>query len=629
MASMASRRSAAVSRPRTRLYLAVTLLTPLLVLGAAEGMLRVVWRGASLPLFGPATEGGGRLRVASGIVGRRYFPAERFAPSPPHDPFAKDKPKNAFRIFVMGESATAGFPYPHNGTFSRVLRDALHDVLPHDSVEVVNLGIAATNSYQLLDLLPEVLAEHPDAVLVYAGHNEYYGAFGVGSTVRTAGSPALVRAYLAAKHWRIPALLDRGVAAVRQRIAPPPATDVATASFMETVVADQDIRLDSPRFRAGERQFADNLSLLLARLRATGIPAFVGSLVSNERSQPPFAADGNAGPNGALAAWSEGNARLARGDTTGARTMLRRARDLDVVRFRAPSSFNAIIRRACDAQGATYVPVAEQFAATSPDSLPGSELLLEHVHPTRAGAVLMARVFYQALRSARFLGRQAQEQALAPWERYQERMALSPFDERIAAHTVASLRARWPFVRASQQGDYRATYRPVDARDSLALLVSRGGLPWEAAKVRRVEALIEAGKADEALMEVAGLLRDAPLQALPHELSGRALFVANREIEADSAFRQAWTLGGSVGSAYALGLLALRRKDGAEGIRWLLRAVQVEPTNAQALYQLSLAFAISGDAPRARATASRLAEVAPHFPNLAEWMQQLGLQPPR
>jgi lysophospholipase L1-like esterase len=64
--------------------------------------------------------------------------------------------------------------------FSREVADALRDVLPSDTVEVVNLGIAATNSYAILDFSREIIDQHPDAVMIYAGHNEYYGALGVG-----------------------------------------------------------------------------------------------------------------------------------------------------------------------------------------------------------------------------------------------------------------------------------------------------------------------------------------------------------------------------------------------------------------------------------------------------------------
>ena len=138
-----------------------------------------------------APVGGGRYLSANPAIGRRYFPGAAAAPAPPVELFAADKPANGVRLFVMGESTTAGFPYPHNGTFSRVLQDVLRDALPQDSVEVVNLGIAATNSYTVADLAREVAAQQPDAVLIYAGHNEYYGVLGAASTLG-ASTPALI-----------------------------------------------------------------------------------------------------------------------------------------------------------------------------------------------------------------------------------------------------------------------------------------------------------------------------------------------------------------------------------------------------------------------------------------------------
>ena len=199
------------SAGRRALFIAVTALTPLLLFGLVEGTLRLLWKGGDIPAFEPAVTNSTTLLAPSPRVARRYFAGEAMPPAPPTDVFAADKSAHALRLFVLGESTAAGFPYPHNGTFSRVVRDALHDVLPNDSIEVVNVGIAATNSYTLVDLTNDVLAQHPDGVLIYAGHNEYYGALGVGSTIRTGSSPRLVRASLAAQRWRTVRLLRIGI----------------------------------------------------------------------------------------------------------------------------------------------------------------------------------------------------------------------------------------------------------------------------------------------------------------------------------------------------------------------------------------------------------------------------------
>ena len=44
--------------------------------------------------------------------------------------------------------------------------------------------MAAVTSYVLLDFADEIIAQQPDAVVIYTGHNEYLGIGGVGSSLR-------------------------------------------------------------------------------------------------------------------------------------------------------------------------------------------------------------------------------------------------------------------------------------------------------------------------------------------------------------------------------------------------------------------------------------------------------------
>lgn len=153
---------------------------PLLLLGAIEGAARLFWRDGALPLFITAPVGQGRWLMTNPMVAARWFPELRSPPSPSVEFLLAEKPRNGFRVIVMGKSAAQGFPYPRSGSFARLLRAALTDALPGRDVEVVTLGIAATNSYAMLDIVDEVIAQHPDAVLYYGGHNEYIGALGPG-----------------------------------------------------------------------------------------------------------------------------------------------------------------------------------------------------------------------------------------------------------------------------------------------------------------------------------------------------------------------------------------------------------------------------------------------------------------
>ncbi|OYV66574.1 MAG: hypothetical protein B7Z72_11100, partial [Gemmatimonadetes bacterium 21-71-4] len=421
-----------------------------ILLGVVELVLRATWKGGDIPVFIQAPAQMGDYLLPNPALGRRYFALQRNPPSPLVEPFAAHKTPGAYRVFVLGASAAAGFPWPPNGTFSHLLQDVLRDVMPGDSVEVIDLAIPATNTYAILDQTDAVIRQHPDAVLIYSGHNEYYGALGVGSTESAGSSPALVRLYLWLERFRTFMALRDGIANLRRSIAGQPAGAQQAASFMEVVAADQEIPLGGKAYQAGVRQFRGNLERILGKFRAAHVPVFIASLPSNYRDMRPFASPANAAPGGADAVYDSAQAAYARGDRVQASTLYERAHDLDVVRFRAPSEFDRVIRTVAREEGATYVPLDEAFRAASPDSVIGHNLILEHVHPNLAGVELVAREFWQALDSAHFGGHPVQLARMKPWPQYYAGMDVTPFDRLIVQHTVRTLTTRWPFVPASQ-----------------------------------------------------------------------------------------------------------------------------------------------------------------------------------
>jgi lysophospholipase L1-like esterase len=605
------------------MFYVFALLSPFLFLLAIEGVLRLTWKGAAPPLFVAASVESGDDLVANRDVARRWFLTEEQPPAPIADAFARVKSAHSFRIFAMGESTTAGFPFPHNGAFPRVLRDMLHDVLPSDSVEVVNLGIPATNSFSMLDMADEVIAQHPDAVIIYAGHNEYYGALGGASSQSIfGGSPALVRLYLRLQRIRVVAAVRSVAVWTHGKFAGRGAPSQA-ASFMETLAGDQQIALNGPAYRRGTKQFDENLDLLVKRFRDAHVAVFVGSLTSNVRDRPPLVSAANQGVGGADSVYAAAQRALAGGDSAQARQLFVRARDLDVVRFRAPTEFNSIVRSVAKEQGAVYVPVAESFDSAS-GGMPGSALFLEHVHPTQDGAVLIARTYFDALRAANFLGHAAQLDRLKSWPQYEQGMELTSFDDRIVHHTRETLIERWPFVPVAQQRDYRETYHPVGLVDSLAFLASRG-LAWAPLKLRLAQGYASAGRADSAAAELRGLVRDAPGFAEPLELLGATLIQAKADSEAFSVLNRALAIRPSASVAFTAGDLAMRRKDPAAAIPLFELAVRLGIRRPEALYELSLAFALTHDVEHARATALQLARTTPAYPGLADWMRTLGL----
>lgn len=597
---------------------------PILVLCIIEGALRLARPNGGLPLFVEARAVNGAYLVANQAVGERWFGGIDNPPTPAPELFSKQKPARAFRIFVLGESAAAGFPYPRNVTFSRLLRDVLRDVLPADSVEVINLGIAATNSFAMLDMAKEVTAQHPDAVLIYAGHNEYYGALGTASRVSVPGGAAMERLYLRLLRIRLVLALRNAIAAARSH-GRPSGDDVNAASLMEVLARDRQIPLDGARYEEGAQQFETNLEAISRLFERNGIHVLIGSLASNLRDQPPFAADANSAPGAADSVYMGARAALARGDTIAAKGLFTRARDLDVVRFRAPSEFNQIIRRVSGRTGATYVPVAEAFAAASPGGIPGSNLFLEHVHPTRAGQALIGRVFFESMLRAGLLGSAADTTRLRPWGEYYKGTDLTPFDERIAFHTTRTLTERWPFVPVANQVDYRGQYTPVSLLDTLAFAVSAGER-WEVAKVQLAADYQRRKQFDSAAAEYEGLARDAPLEDEPWLMIASSLGQAGRPDEAEAALRRAVAIRPTAPALALLGTLAAQRRDVPQVISLFRQSLALQPAQPGVLYQLALAYGMSRDLPGARDAALRLAQIAPGYPGLAGLLAVLGVR---
>jgi len=606
--------------------MAITLLLPFALVALLEIGLRVGKYGGDLSAFDTPSILHGLYKVPSENVGKRYFPQEKFPPSPPGDPFLVDKPAHSMRLFVMGESSAAGFPYPPNGTFARVIRDAMADVLPEDTVEVINLGMAATNSFTIADLAGDVIAEKPDGVLIYGGHNEYYGALGAGSTETLGSYPSFVRLYLRLQHLKTFLLLRNATNSVLSAVRGGRSMrDIeADASRMESVVSNQRIKLDDATYKRGVAQYESNLRYAIGRFRRAGIPVFIGSTPSNLRDITPFGPNAEPPDSTATKQFDVAKATLASGDSVHAASQFARARDLDVIRFRAPGEFQSLVRRVAKETGATYVPALEGFAATAHYGIPGSDLFLEHVHPNQRGYVLLARFFFEALKNANFLGRPADMTRLATWDEYTQRMKLTELDQRIAYHTIRTVTTRWPFVPVSKNQDYRGNYKPVDLLDSIAFNASRGGMPWARAKMMLAASYAARGKPDSAVAEYDGLIRDEPGIEIAYRLAGRALLTSNQPERAKPYLEKAYSLQPTAVTAYALGMIAMQAKDLPHAIARLEQSVQLAP-DPPALYQLSLAYALSHDIDRARTTALRLAQVAPNYPGLAQWMATIGM----
>lgn len=557
----------------------------------------------------------------------RYFFYTNVIPNPSIDVFLADKPENGYRVFAMGGSSAAGYPYGFNGTYSRVVNDVLQDAMPDKTVEVINVGISAVNSYTLYDQVDEIIEHKPDAIMVYAGHNEFYGALGVGSNENLGGFPGFVRFYLKLQRFKTFLFLRTIIVGSGKWFATTFGGEVPdeNATLMERIINSRSIELDSPKHQLAMVQFESNLSAIVQEFQSKNIPVFIGSVASNLKDHSPFVDITDGEQPSALKTFYEAQAAYDAGNYLEARNSFRLAKDLDGLKFRAPTEINKIIKSVSDHfSNAYYVPVEENMEDISPNSIIGFNVMLEHLHPNQKGYFSVGKSFSEQLLKSLQSEVKADFSAV-DWSLYLEKMLLTDFDHRIAWHRVATLKQGFPFVQEGKPTPYQLTYQPTDPVDSLAFDVVHRGIDWDKGKVAAAQYYQSIGKTDQAINEYLGLVRNQPWNDSPYVFAARLYLDRNQFADAEPLLRKAFEINPNEAFiAKMLGAIELNQGNTKEAIRLLEKSRSINPRDAQMLYNLSGAYGTNQEFEKALKIAQEAQRLRPNFPGLREWIAQLN-----
>ncbi len=169
--------------------------------------------------------------------------------------------------------------------FSRILDQQLADAYPDKKIEVVNTAITAVNSYTLFDFVDEILKYHPDAILIYEGHNEFYGAFGIGSNETMSRNRDLTRLHILLMDSRIYQLIRNLIYGTDSKLI---SKEVVHGTLMKRVAANKNILLNSKEYHITMERFRQNLRDILKKSNKKRVPVFVSEMVSNIYDMEPF-----------------------------------------------------------------------------------------------------------------------------------------------------------------------------------------------------------------------------------------------------------------------------------------------------------------------------------------------------
>ena len=458
-----------LSKSRKTIYGIISILLPFIVLIFLELILRVSGYGDNLSLFITHPDKGfENYSVANPVIGKKYFRKMEYS-APPKDRFLKRKPDDVFRIFVMGSSTVVGFPYDNNLMFSRILSERLRDAYPGKKIEMVNTAITAINSFTLADFIPQILNEKPDAILIYAGHNEFYGAFGPGSNEAVYYNPTLIRMHLKLMNYRIYQLTVNTLGRITSLFS---TENKIHGTLMTRIVKDANIVYGSKTYKEGIDNFRENMSSILERAKQKNVTVFISDLVSNLRDLKPFKSIPSDGLKGADELYDAARRFEQQGEIQKAKENYTLARDYDCIRFRASSDINKIIKELADKYKAHFVTTLDLFNSNSPNGIVGNNLLTEHLHPNITGQFLLSESFYKGITLSKILGNEINKETEKDFKNFRMSYGYSTLDSLVAIHRITNLRYHWPYRDETKDYiDYREIYKPNGTVDSLAFIV--------------------------------------------------------------------------------------------------------------------------------------------------------------
>ena len=394
-----------------------------LVVGV-EGLLRLVPGLGPSPLVVTLAEDeatGESLRATSRFYAQRFFAQYKgrlaAAGQMGEHFFVEPAPANRYRVVFVGASTVQGFPHPRRLATASFLQAMLADAWPEREVEVVNLGITSIASFAVAQVVEDALVLSPDLVVVYTGHNEFYGLYGTGRHQQ-------LKYFLRQLH--LTHLVDGLIGSIGTRDEP---TDL-----IKMAAARGEVPLHGSGRATAEQNLRDNLRRVSQLCERAQVPLVLCTIVANDAGFAPVGSTegdeawkarveqaaqvltrGYVAPEDAEDAleqleqaaalssehawlwYLQGRALERLGRDAEAQRAFRKARDLDTMPWRAPTAHNAVIRAVAKEHGVVLADVEAAFVDAAPAQGVGWEWMVDHVHFSVAGQALLARTVLQSI----------------------------------------------------------------------------------------------------------------------------------------------------------------------------------------------------------------------------------------
>ncbi|RJP72672.1 MAG: hypothetical protein C4539_03210 [Ignavibacteriales bacterium] len=607
-------------KPRKWFYI-IPVLIPVLFLCLLEISLRLFDYGKSYEQWIDVTD---NKIILNPDLAYRYFFTTEGIPYSNQNVFDKVKKENTFRIFILGESSAAGYPFMPNGSFGVYLKKRLELLYPGTNIEIINLGMTAINSYALMDMLPGIIEKEPDLVLIYTGHNEYYGALGVGSMESFGSSRSVIKLVLWLNKFKTVELLRNIIKAVPKIFSSSDKVDEG-GTLMARMAKEQTIPYRSSLFNNGIEQFKDNLTEILETLKEAKIPVIIGTLTYNLKDQPPFISI-KENSKSAADIYNEAMTELMKKNYSNANKLFRQAKDLDALRFRAPEKINETIKQLAKQFNYPIADIDNFFDSVSPNGIVGNNLMTDHLHPTLNGYQKIGKVFFEKINETNVLPRSSISKFTF---NQQDSIAIKSYhftqlDSTIAKFRIQYLKNDWPFVDKEKSVRVNDLIRLSNFIDTIAIKVVDNKIPWEKAHRDAADIYFNRKEYAKFAEEYRTLIDQYPVINEYYENPiNQLLYAKQYDVALDllkiyhkvkpTSFNSKW-----------LGIILLSKNDVDAAISYLEESFLSNSTDAQVLYNIAGAYSIKKNYNKALEYINRCIASEPDFPGARQLQYQLN-----
>ncbi len=598
---------------------------PILFFVLLEVGLRIFNYGKNLDAFIELSDYNPDLLFINPDIPFRYVSGLYRPPGVNRDAFKKVKSDSTFRVFVMGGSSAAGFPYAYNATFPKYIERKLKLLYPYSNIEMINLGITAHNSYTVADLAEEVAEQKPDLVIIYAGHNEYYGVLGVGSSVKFGNSVAISKMMIELNKIKTYQLLKEFMAWLASFFSyENNRVSIENQTLMSRMIGESKIYYESDLFIKGIDQFRENMDEFLGIMRRNKVDVLFGNLVSNFE-QVPFISISSDKQLNADSLFNLAQLKLEEGMYQEAKTNYQLAKDYDALRFRAPEKINEVIEDLCKRFDVELVDIVSNFESVSEHGIIGYNLMVDHLHPNIEGYDLMAESFFEAMEINEYLPN-TERLSLDEFTADSLMKANFPYtriDSIVSAVRLKKLLGSYPFVKKGIANFSYRNYHPQNFIDSLAIAILTKQISWRDAHQEAAEWYYSKGDIDQFIKEMKCITSYLPYAEIPYALATSKLVNAQRYDDALYFLTKLHKLNPNDYTYKWIGSIALQKGKYKKAIANLLKSSELNNKDAQVFYNLSGAYFNDGQIDKAIESIEKCFQLNDNYPRAKQFYEAL------